>query len=257
MKQFKKPVLSQVPLSTLPITNKAAKVRQPVILNLKEIRWSFSFKYFRQIDYFGLGDTEPSWFISLLERLKDLSEQTIDLLITDYTRRDAYRFHKIDWDATNIPLIRSDFNWLDKNVVENEEDYPFYQFQISKALGRVVGYFDETYQHFYIVLLDHKHNLQPSKHNDYKVDDTTELFCELTSLMMDIDRIRGIKCSSEGCKCKNELVLLPTKLGRGKFIYCKMDDDYHQELVRITSNKSIKEIIEMGILCCSEEETKN
>ncbi len=91
----------------------------------------------------------------------------------------------------------------------NDEEFPFYQSQISMSLGRVVGFFDENHEHFYILLLDHKHNLQPSKDYSYKVGDTTQMFCEYTSLLMEVARIKGIQCIAEGGNCKNELGSVP------------------------------------------------
>lgn len=59
-------------------------------------------------------------------------------------------------------------SWIYKDYLENEEDFPLYQFQISMANGRVVGFFDENWV-FNIVLVDPNHNMQPSKDYDYRV----------------------------------------------------------------------------------------
>jgi hypothetical protein len=232
-----------------PVLEKKDGGKKPVIGQInKENSWSFSFKYFEQIRYFGLGDADTNWFIALIDRLKDLSSQKVDYLLSNYTARDAYRFHPIDWAAKNIPMQRKDFSWIDRNILENEDEYPFLQFQVSTALGRVVGFFDENHKHFYVVLLDHKHNIQPSKKNNYTVNDTTILYCDYSSFLMDIDKIKGLKCPVDECRCKDEIKQIPTKAGRGKFIYFNIDDEYYEELMKLTEDKSLKQIIENGIL---------
>jgi hypothetical protein len=45
--------------------------------------------------------------------------------------------------AKNIPIQRIDFDWIERKILENEDEYPFLQFQVSTALGRVVGFFDK------------------------------------------------------------------------------------------------------------------
>lgn len=234
-----KPVLQDVKPINKPVLGKGIK---------DQANWSFSFKHFKQIEKFGLGETDAKWYLALLERLKDLSNQKVDVLLSDYTARDAYRFHPINWNAINIPIQRKDFNWIDNNILNNEDEYPFFQFQISTALGRVIGYFDENHEHFYILLLDHKHNMQPSKKFNYNVNDTTVLFCDYSSLLMDVDRVRGLKCPVDECKCKSEINAIPTKAGRGKFIYVNIDDEYYEELEKLIEDKSLKEIIQDGIL---------
>lgn len=233
-----------------PIVGRVKPTNKPVIHTGKEDQrnWSFSFRHFKQIDYFGLGEISSKWFVSLLERLRDLSKEDIDTFFKDHRTKEANRFHKINWDAQNIPIKRSDIDWIDKNIIDNDEDYPFFQFQISSGLGRVIGFWNEDYRYFNIVLLDPKHNLQPSKNYNYRVDMTTIEYCELTSLLMDIDRIKGSKCLIDGCHCKDEMNKLPTKLHRGRFVYFQIEEDYYDEFLIKTKNKSIKDIIELGLL---------
>jgi len=233
-----------------PVVGNATPTKKPVINDNEkdQLNWSFSFRYFNQMEYFGLSETSTKWFVSLIERLRDLCKENIDSFFKDYGVKDANRYHKINWDAKNIPISRNNIDWVDKNIIENEEDYPFFQFQISKGLGRVIGFWNEDYRFFNIVLLDPKHNMQPSKDYDYKVDDTSIEHCELTSLLMDIDRIKGMNCLINGCQCKEELNKMPTKLNRGRFVYFQIDDDYYGDFLEKTQNKSVKELIELGLL---------
>lgn len=135
---------------------------------------SFSFAYFKQYEHFGLGGATTHWFGSLIDRLKDLSEKEANI-IGDYTQRQQYRIHTVDWGKTNIPIQRDDLDSVPKAYRENEADFPFWQFQLSKSTGRVAGFLDESSSVFYIVLIDPKHNLQPTLDHGYKVDVTTPL----------------------------------------------------------------------------------
>ena len=140
----------------------------------KERKISFSFAYFKQYRYFGLNGVNASWFASLLDRLKDISDKSPDIM-GDYTARKQYRIHPVEWGQPNIPIQRADLDDVPKSYLDNDAEYPILQFTISKSMGRVAGFFDEESSVFYIVLLDPKHNLQPSKDHGYKVDDTTPL----------------------------------------------------------------------------------
>ncbi len=233
-----------------PVVGNAIPTNKPILLDTvkDQQNWSFSFRYYNQTDYFGLGETSTKWFVSLLEKLRDLCKEDYDNFFKDHRIKDANRYHPINWEAKNIPIRRTDIDWVDVNVIENEEDYPFFQFQISKGLGRVIGFWEQDYRFFNIVLLDPKHNMQPSKIFDYKVTDTTIEYCELSSLLMDIDNIKGLNCLIDGCQCKEELNKIPTKLNRGNFVYFQLEDEYYGEFVEQTKNKSIKALIELGLL---------
>lgn len=140
----------------------------------KERKISFSFAYFKQYRYFGLDGVNASWFASLLDRLKDISDKSPDIM-GDYTARKQYRIHPVEWGQPNIPIQRANLDAVPKSYLDNDAEYPILQFTISKSMGRVAGFFDEESSVFYIVLLDPKHNLQPTKDHGYKVDDTTPL----------------------------------------------------------------------------------
>lgn len=210
--------------------------------------WAFSFKYLKQIDYFGLKDQNPNWFVSLLERLQDVSTKSIEFFVSNRKEKDDYRYHAINWNATNIPIKRADLNWIDKDILNNDEEFPFYQFQISKANGRIVGFWDVEQTVFHIVLLDPKHNIQPSKNFEYKVDDTNLLPCKYTSLLAEIDRVKSKKCFCEKCTFKNELVLLQDKFNTGNFVYFQLEDQYYKEFKARTKDKSVSELIELWLL---------
>ena len=132
---------------------------------------TFSFKYFTQQDFFGIGQQDASWFTNLIERLKDLSSKTCHIL-ENYTERKQYRLHPINWNSPNCPIQQKQLLSVPVEIRNNTKDDIFWQFQLSKGTGRVIGFFDVSLSIFYIVLLDPKHNIQPSKDYGYKVDDT-------------------------------------------------------------------------------------
>lgn len=160
---------------------------------------TFSFKYFGQQEYFGIGDMNASWFANVLDRIKDLSSKTAAIL-DNPTDREAYRLHPIDWNAKSCPITTNDLLSVPQNIKDNVEDNFFWQFQLSKGKGRVVGFFDENISVFYVVLLDPKHNIQPSKDYGYSVDKTKIAYTEYERIQMwiaDASKTRLKKCLLE------------------------------------------------------------
>ena len=131
---------------------------------------TFSFRYFDQQKYFGFGQEESKWFASLLERLKDFSGKT-SKIIEDHKERDAYRLHPINWDGRNVPVTLEDFKSIPDVVRNSAENEFLWQFQLSTGNGRVIGFFNSTFDVFYVVALDPLHNLQPSKDFAYRVEE--------------------------------------------------------------------------------------
>lgn len=135
-------------------------------------------RFWQQPPYFGISDCDSGWFVSLLDRLCDMSSMELEEFLADRVAKSGVRFHAINWSAKNIPISKSDINWLGEY---GTDEYEFVQFHISKALGRVVGFFDEE-NTFQIVLLDPLHNIQPSKDYAYRIRATQVASCELSRL---------------------------------------------------------------------------
>jgi len=211
----------------------------------KEIKWSFGFQFFSQIRYFEIGGVDNGWYISLLARLKEISQIERDRFLSDFPQHGNIRYHKISWDSKNVPISRSDLNWIDKDYLENEEEFPMLQFHISQALGRIVGFWDEN-NIFQIVLLDPLHNIQPSKRNDYHVDDTYFMSCKYSSLLIDLKKIQGKIKTNTTCMICSDIVKLPTKLNSSNFIYGHLSDEYIDKLN--TTDLTFEELIELGLL---------
>ncbi|MGY4567536.1 hypothetical protein [Bradyrhizobium sp. USDA 3256] len=120
----------------------------------------------------------------MLERLSELSKCDIDDLITG-ANASAIRFHPINWQARNIPIARDDLDWLGNYA---SADFEMVQFHLSRAMGRVVGFFDED-RVFNVVLLDPLHNIQPSKTYNYRVRASYIAQCQLTKLTVTMENL--------------------------------------------------------------------
>ncbi|OCP17782.1 hypothetical protein BC361_10255 [Ensifer sp. LC54] len=209
-------------------------------------------RFWRQIDLFGLGSLDAGWFVSLCQRMSALCERNLDEFMRDNDARESFRFHAIDWQGKNVPVRRQEFDWVPKNYLENEVDFPFYQFHVSRALGRVVGFFDEN-QVFNILVFDPNHNIQPSRHNDYKIRPTRFGHCQYSSLISIAEEYTG-SCTNPGCSVKDGL---KKKLEEEVFdqtrgiILCKISDDHHDRFRSLRSKghaSDISEIFELGLV---------
>lgn len=217
--------------------------------------WNFSFRYWNQLKFFGLEGKGigNDWLVSVLERLKQLSGDPIERVYRDSGTRDTLRFHAINWQAKNIPIKPVDIPSLPSHCIDNPE-FALHQFQISKAKGRVVGFFDENWV-FNIVLLDPLHNLQPSKHFDYQVNPCSPLSCEITSLREGIKQ--GISdCKVDGCQAvqrvKNLVHQQEHYAEEFQILMVKITDqsqlDWAKDLVAKGQVDSLAAIFEMGLL---------
>lgn len=169
-------------------------------------RWSFSFRFFQEIKNFGLDSSQidKGWMLSVIYRLQELS----NLSVADVTENRAVmegtlRIHDINWDQRSIPIKREDLSWIDSSYLGNPEEYPIMQISVSKAEGRLIGFFDED-SSFQIILLDPLHNAQPSKFNGYKVRLCKPLGCEVTAIRYATNKIVE-KIANRDCSCAQDL----------------------------------------------------
>ena len=90
-------------------------------------KWVFSFVYWRQIKNFGLecSKVNAGWFVSLLDRLKDLSSKSIEEI--KISTDEIWRCHAIDWEHRHTTIKKRDFSWIPSDYLESEE-IEFYQF---------------------------------------------------------------------------------------------------------------------------------
>jgi hypothetical protein len=211
--------------------------------------WCFGFRFWRQVDNFGLSEQDPGWFISLLERLRQLSNEDDDVLDRDHAKRDFYRYHSVNWHQPGIPIRLRDLDWVPTEYRENPEEYPFYQFTISMALGRVAGFHDEN-GIFQIVLLDPKHNLQPPKKFDYKVDSCTPQANKHELFLGELKEARNsAKPCSADCAAKIALDRLDGRFQPRGVVY--VSDELvivAQKLVEERKITSIESLLEKALL---------
>ena len=160
--------------------------------------------------------------------------------------KEKLRYHPIDWNAKNIPIKREEIDWVSKEIIFNEEEFPFFQFHVSKALGRVVGYWQENI--FHIVLLDTMHNLQPTLYNDYKVTDTHNAESDLMTLLRGVEQLQDLGCSDKGCIIKKEVAKVRFYRDNSNAIICFLEDDFLAEMNKLCEKHKISEILQAGIL---------
>jgi hypothetical protein len=197
----------------------------------------FSFKFFNHTTHpnlFGIGSAKVEWFISIFERLQSIEymELSWEDIHSGKASNKTLRCHPINWSSKGIPIKRDEFSWLPKEVRENEEEFPFFQMSISKASGRIIGFFHENT--FYIIIFDHNHNLQPSKKYNYQIRNTTGGVSEYDDLL---SRIASCEtCSRVG----------PSRDNGCNVVYHYLDNDFYNLLCE--SKHSPQEIYEAGLL---------
>jgi hypothetical protein len=208
---------------------------------------SLSFEFWRQIKYFGLDRTEMDWVIGLLDRLREISRFTkeeweAETLGNRYGGN-RWHYHQVNWNARNIPIQKSNLNWVPSQILDNEDEYAFWQVGFGAGGGRAAGFW-ETEDRFAIVLLDPHHNLAPSKDYNYK---TTECHPEghaAELLRLAVDRARSsLTCSPDTCSIHGSLTQIT--LGR------EIRDVYHfAEMIPLgleeQTSRDLKELLEAG-----------
>ncbi|RZK13191.1 MAG: hypothetical protein EOO46_00160 [Flavobacterium sp.] len=227
---------------SIPVTSGTPK-QKPITLpdSKKPTKWTFSFIDFGQQEYFGLNKSSNNWFVAMLEQLKKVGGIDIERLSKDTIIRTDLRYHPINWAAEGVKFNRKDFDWIDKDVLGNEDEFPFYQFQISTGMGRIVGYWYETI--FHIIAFDPLHNLQPSKKHNYQIRPCSPVESDLTTLLYALDKVKRQTCE-KGCMVKKELDKLNDPLKDTNAILLFLDDEFHEQFNKITMGKSISELVE-------------
>ncbi|ABQ03956.1 hypothetical protein [Flavobacterium johnsoniae] len=217
--------------------------------SVSKLYWSFGFKFYKQIDKFGFSNIRMEWFSSVLERLRQTSK--MEYTGMSEVLEGGYRYHIINWESKKCPLTRTEFDWIDPVYLKNEIEYPFCQFHISKATGRIIGFWDEN-NVFQIILLDPLHNLQPSAKVQYEIRDTFPVMSEYDSLWLDLHNIMDKSCNHDDCSTLKQLRDLPTGITNSNIIMAHLDDSYFEEYSKISKGKTIRQILEAGILHYSE-----
>lgn len=209
---------------------------------------TFSFSYFRQISDFGLGGCSQKWFVGVLERMSVLGTMTPQEVLEENRGSNSLRCHPIDWNAQNIPIKRSDLNWLPKEILDNETEFPMMQFSISTGTGRIVGFFDRESSVFNITLFDPNHNIQPSKKTNYQIQPTTLGVSQYDDLLNKLENIKNIvkDCKDRSCKLHSHIHEMEGL--HDNIVYVGVDKDFYSTYQEILQEHSMQDILETGII---------
>lgn len=220
-----------------------------------EKTFTFSFRYWKQIENFGLGDVRASWFVSLLDRLKGLSDEKVSRLFQDRNFRSVVRYHPVVWGQPGIPISKEDLQ-LPRDVAD-AEDLEIVQLAISRSIGRIHGFFDGNWC-FNVVLLDPKHNLQPSKSHNYSVDFAPVLESDYGCLWAHIDALLGKQCKEDVCgigRALSDALRGHSPHGQEALFLACLDQSTLNELNKLAKKGpvSLSRVMEAGILFHDEE----
>lgn len=220
------------------------------VQKLKKNKVNFSFEFFRQRDFFGFSQgVDTNWFVGLIERLQEYSTLKKDFFTSEAHNSRGLRYHAIDWNHRNIPVKKTDIDWIPSYYINNQEAYPFVQMAISQANGRIIGFWDETFPTFYVVFLDPLHNMQPA---GGKYDHKTK-FCSTLSSRYDnlLGKIDNLQRLSERCSFKKQCDLfekLDTTREDNNIVYVNLDQDFYAEYHEKLSKYPLQELIEFAVL---------
>ena len=169
---------------------------------------SISFRFFKQIDNFGLKDIQSTWFVGLFQRLRDICTNDIDLLFTT-AKQTNLKIHNVDW--TKSALKKEDLIWIPKYLRDENCEIPIQQISISRANGRIIFFMLESVM--YIILLDREHNMQLCKYTDYKVRRSFIEESEIDNLRSRISKIKekgckGMRCPLDGVEQNTGILLI-------------------------------------------------
>ena len=206
---------------------------------------SFSFSFFNaDFDYFQLGGENSTWFKSFLKALQDISKNiTKDDLHTNISLKRKYRFHKINWEQKGLRIAKKDLDWVDPVFLDNDKEFEFVQLSISTGNGRIIGFF-ETCNKFQIVLLDPKHNMQPSKKSNYSMTKTQNCKTEIENKTYCLGKIEELvhsqtlktECSSCDLSARLNKILKTQALSENEIhihlIYDEIYQDAYKKLIK-------------------------
>ena len=236
-----RPVVGETPQPT----------RRPIVgSEKKDRRFVFSFRYFKQIEDFGVGDKGAGWFVALFEKLAEISNYDYETLSSNVRAKQMWRLHEINFSARGMRISRSDFDWIPSAYINNSEEFSFFQFQITKGHGRVIGFWDEDGV-FNIVLLDPSHNMQPSEYSDYKIRGTVLARTDFAAAIMTIERAISNCGATCGCRLlySNIQANLAVGLPPSTILISLTDEVFHRATACVSGGlaQTLQDILEVGL----------
>jgi hypothetical protein len=217
----------------------------------------FSFRFYQEKALFGLDKVDTGWHASLMERLSELSKMDRESFLRDPKMMDNQRYHSINWSHRNIPIQRNEITSMPPTYLNDNENYPLVQFHISKAAGRIIGFWDEN-RIFNVVLLDPDHNIQPSKRVGYQVKENGPLQSDYVNLLRVINELveSHSLCSHPGCTYKQQISGLIQESKEFGVLYVEPDDlEKIIELV-IAEQCTSSEIIGYGLIAYEQDKSQ-
>lgn len=207
--------------------NSASKTKLPTQKS-DDSHFNVSFRYFKQIKDFGIGGCDNNWLTSFLSRMENVCSLTEKELF-DFKVQRGLRIHPIKWG--NSPYKRENFDWLPKKILGNEEDYPFYQCEVTTGSGRFVFFRDINTLN--IFLIDRMHNLQPSNYSNYKIRQTIIGNSELDSILSRIEDTKR-KGDCKTCPLLEDINVYPNTT------YIQIDNDLIEKYESLIKEENLE-----------------
>lgn len=175
-----------------------------------------------------------------------------DEVLKENAGSEALRCHEIDWSKKNIPIQREDLAWLPNNILTNDKEFPIMQLSISRATGRIIGFFDSDPRIFHIILFDPNHNIQPSKKHNYQIQPTTQGISQYDELLNRLEKIKHIvrNCEHDDCDLHYHISCMDGL--HDNIIYMGLDKRLYTEYHEVLQKLTLTEILERGILASLE-----
>jgi len=196
-------------------------------------RLSFSFRFFRQIENFGIAGKGDVWMSGLLQQLALLSDKEAESLFSSYADKKQLRLHPLDLSSGKSALKLSDFSFIDRKELPDGEENLFWQIEISMANGRIIGFFSADHTIFHIVFLDPNHNAQLSNYSNYRIRRIEPCMSEIDDLMARLAKHANL-CAALETEAKDFLY-------SGDMSYFCMDTELVQPLQKMLADGSFIE----------------
>lgn len=221
---------------------------------------TISFEYWRQVEYFAFDPSPQAWLVDLLTRIGVVSQFTREQWNGEAKDRPPWRYHRVTLEGS-CPIRRLDLNWLPKTVVNDEEQFPFYQFSLGTGDGRVLGYW-ETNDRFAVILLDPHHNLYPDERFG-GVKECVESPGQTGLVHLALDYVRETRqCTDDTCAVHRELATIAVrKRVDGAHHFAEgfsvgldtTDKERVEHLLAHRPGISVNAILKRGIQACEDE----
>lgn len=219
--------------------------------------WTFSFSHWKQITYFGLSNVPRNWVVDLLDGLKDTAPYLEELIEGNPSLRNTFHFHVVFWSKAKVKLRRSDLEWIPKEILENEDEFPMYQLSLGKGPLRVIGYWTSDSRVFNIVLIDPHHNIHIADGFESGTYCTNQLSAHYQLLCAVNDL--ACACSTSTCQCEAYRGVSHLTKAHGIKGVIYVDPDVIEEALTLIHSQgaTMTDLLTCGLLYYQEQNRKN